>query len=454
MQYIEQPKGQGTAYRFRMKTPKGLRGRANPWSSGVTFGTWIIRPMGGEKHLPSAKKLRDIYLAEVRRLEIEYRARDRYSPKRAELWAEAIREEREDRTFVRDLIYEEAERAPEGEREAFLKVATATTLPLSEATGQYLAARALDNPYGNKPLTRTSANEVSTAVNYLCEFMGKTPDTLFLDDITSDLVATFQHEFLPHQTSKKTGRNLASSTTQKLVTMLRGLWRWALARKKVKLNENPFNSPEDDLPRQKKPDGPKRDQFKPSETQKILKAVAQGDRLGDLFRVGLVTGARVTEIVKVTVEQTKKDGSLFLISGGKSENARRVVPVPEVARPIIQRLRGEAVAAEQERLFHAFPINASTGTAKSASKAFTGLRRKVLGRESDERLAFHSLRHTWKTLSRRAGLSIDDAHDLGGWAGIKRTSDPYDHGLNAVELAHAQEKVAALLAKEAYLEGF
>jgi hypothetical protein len=54
MQYIEQPKGQGTAYRFRMKTPKGLRGRANPWSGGGTFGTWIIRPMGGEKHLPKA----------------------------------------------------------------------------------------------------------------------------------------------------------------------------------------------------------------------------------------------------------------------------------------------------------------------------------------------------------------------------------------------------------------
>lgn len=410
--------------------------------------------MGGEKHLPSAKKLRDIYLAEVRRLEIGYRARDRYSPERAELWAQAIREEHEDGTLVRDLIYDEAERAPQREREAFLKIATAKTLPLSQAAAQYLEARAPDNPYGNKPLTKTSANEVNTAVNYLCAFMGKTPETLFLDDMTPDLVSKFQHEFLPMQTSKKTGRNLTPSTTQKLMTMLRGLWRWALARKKVKLDRNPFNAPDDDLPRQKKPDGPKRDQFKPSETEKILRAVAQGDRLGDLFRVGLVTGARVTEIVKVMVGETKEDGSLFLIAGGKSENAKRVVPVPEVARPIIQRLRADAVAGGQDRLFHAFPINAATGTAKSASKAFTGLRRKVLGRESDERLAFHSLRHTWKTLSRRAGLSIDDAHDLGGWSGIKRTSDPYDHGLNADELAAAQEKVAALLAREAYLDGF
>lgn len=453
MQYIEQPKGPGTAYRFRMKTPKNLRGTPNPWSEGKPLGTWIIRPMEGQRHLPSAKKLRDIYLAEVRKLEIEYRARTRWSLERADLWADALTAERDD-TLVRDLIYDEAERAPEGQRKAFLKVATATTLPLSKATEQYLEARSADNPYGNKPLSKTSANEVVTAVNYLCAFMAGTPDTLFLDDITPELVSDFQHEFLPAQTSKKTGRALTSGTVEKAMTMLRGLWRWAMARKKVKLASNPFNRPDDDVPRVKKQVGPKRDQFRPEETQKVLVAVPQGDRMGDLFRLGLVTGARVTEIAKVTVAETKEDGSVFLIAGGKSENAKRVVPVPKVAQSTVKRLRAAAVENGEDRLFHAFPINASTGTAKSASKAFTGLRRKVLGKETDERLAFHSLRHTWKTVSRRAGLSIDDAHDLGGWAAVKRTSNPYDHGLNDNELAEAQEKVAALLALEGHLEGF
>ncbi|MFO7758308.1 MAG: tyrosine-type recombinase/integrase [Roseovarius sp.] len=453
MEYIEQPKGPGTAYRFRMKTPKSLRGTQNPWSEGKRFGTWIIRPMDRQRHLPSAKKLRDIYLAEVRKLEIEYRARTRWSLEKADLWAEALTAERDD-TLVRDLIYDEAERAPEGQRKAFLKVATATTLPLSKAAEQYLAARSADNPYGNKPLSKTSANEVVTAVNYLCAFRAATPDTLFLDDITPELVSDFQHEFLPAQTSKKTGRALTPGTIEKAMTMLRGLWRWALARKKVKLDPNPFNRPDDDVPRVKKQTEPKRDQFKPEETQKVLAAVPQGDRMGDLFRLGLVTGARVTEIAKVTVLETKEDGSVFLISGGKSENAKRVVPVPTVAQTTVKRLRAAAIEAGEDRLFHTFPINAATGTAKSASKAFTGLRRKVLGKDSDERLAFHSLRHTWKTVSRRAGLSIDDAHDLGGWAGIKRTSNPYDHGLNDNELAEAHEKVAALLGREGHLEGF
>ncbi|MAN99085.1 tyrosine-type recombinase/integrase [uncultured Roseovarius sp.] len=478
MQYIEQPKRPGTAYRFRMKTPKSLRGTPNPWSDGKPFGTWIIRPMNGERHLPSAKILRDIYLAEVRKLEIEYRARQRFSIEKAEKWSEAIKSAppvvtpdrhetgfpqseddylesfEVDSVFIRDLIYEESERAPIEARKAFLKVATATTLPLSKALEQYIEARAPDNPYGNKPLGKTSANEVVTAVNYLCAFMDRTPDALFLDEINPELVSNFQHEFLPAQISKKTGRPLTPATTEKLITMLRGLWRWALARRKVKLDSNPFNRPDDDVPRVKKQAEPKRDQFKPEETRKVLAAAPQGDRLGDLFRLGLVTGARVTEIAKVTVAETKEDGSVFLIAGGKSENAKRVVPVPTVAQSIIKRLRSTAMAGGHDRLFHAFPINAATGTAKSASKAFTGLRRKVLGKETDERLAFHSLRHTWKTISRRAGLSIDDAHDLGGWAGVKRTSNPYDHGLNDNELAEAQEKVAALLGREGHLEGF
>ena len=311
MKYIEQPKGPGTAYRFRMKTPKNLRGTPNPWCESKLFGVWIIRSMAGERHLPSAKKLRDIYLAEVRRLEIEYRARVRFSLERAEMWADALRTE-SDQTLVRDLIYNEAERAPEKDRKAFLKVAMANTLPLSKAMQQYLEARAPSNPYGNKPIGKTSANEVTTAVNYLCAFCKTTPEALFLDDITPELVAEFQYDFLPKQPSKKTGRGLTPGTVEKLITMLRGLWRWALARKKVKLDGNPFNRPEHDLPREKKRTEPKRDQFKPEEAQKVLAAVSQGDRMGDLFRVGLVSGARVTEIAKVTVSDTKEDGSVFL----------------------------------------------------------------------------------------------------------------------------------------------
>lgn len=450
MQYIEQPKGQGTAYRFRMKTPKLLGGVTSPWS-GKPFGRWIIRSMDGEKHLPTARRLRDIYLAEVRKLELEHRTRNRFSVERAELWSDAM--DQHDPAFIRDLVLEEAERAPKEQQNAFRKVALSKAFPVSKAVSQYLRDRELGNGYGYKPLGPTSINELHTSINYLCAFTDTTPETLFLDEVTSEMVLEFRGSFLPSQPSKKTGKGLTLATVEKSMTMLRGLWRWALAHKKVDLDGNPFDTP-DGVPRQKKASETKIDQFKPSETQKVLAKVSQGDRMGDLFRLGLVTGARISEIAKVTVDDTHEDGSVFFIEGGKTDNAKRVVPVPEVARPIVARLRSEAVEGGHERLFHAFPLAPKTNTAKSASKAFTHLRRKVLGEETDGRLNFHSLRHTWKTVSRRAGLSIDDAHDLGGWAGFKRTSDPYDHGLNIEELAEAQAKVAALLQQDGFLEGF
>ncbi|WP_270725863.1 tyrosine-type recombinase/integrase [Shimia sp. Alg240-R146] len=368
------------------------------------------------------------------------------------MWADAMREA-EDPAMVREVLYDEIERAPKSQRKAFGKVATAQSLPVSRAVVQYLNDRAEGNGFGYKPLGPTSVNELHTAINHLCAFTGTTKDTLFLNDLSTEMVLEFRGSYLPSQKSKKTGKGLTLATVEKSTTMLRGLWRWALAHKKVDLDVNPFDTPEG-VPRAKKTKEAKTDQYKPEETQKILEVVPQGDRLGDLFRLGLVTGARITEIAKVTVDDTYEDGSVFFIEGGKTDNAKRVVPVPVVAQPIVKRLRQAAVDGGHQRLFHAFPLAPKTNTAKAASKAFTNLRRKVLGVETDGRLNFHSTRHTWKTTSRRAGLSIDDAHDLGGWATQAKSSDPYDHGLNLEELTAAQSKVTALLDKDGHLEGF
>lgn len=64
MQYIFQPRGPGTAYRFNMRTPAALKEMIDP-STGKKFGTFIKRSLGAAHHLPTAKKLRDIRLAEV-----------------------------------------------------------------------------------------------------------------------------------------------------------------------------------------------------------------------------------------------------------------------------------------------------------------------------------------------------------------------------------------------------
>lgn len=70
MKHIIQPRGDGTAYQFKMRTPAALRGMKDP-ATGKNFGTYIKRTLGGTRHLPTAKKLRDIRLAEVRTMEAD-----------------------------------------------------------------------------------------------------------------------------------------------------------------------------------------------------------------------------------------------------------------------------------------------------------------------------------------------------------------------------------------------
>jgi hypothetical protein len=72
MNYIIRPRGDGTAYQFMIRTPAALRGMTDP-ATGRTFGRYIKRSLGATRHLPTARKLRDIRLAEVRTMEAEAR---------------------------------------------------------------------------------------------------------------------------------------------------------------------------------------------------------------------------------------------------------------------------------------------------------------------------------------------------------------------------------------------
>jgi hypothetical protein len=94
MEHIIQPRGPGTAYRFKMRTPTALIGKVDP-KTEKPFKKWITRSLGGTSHLPTAKKMRDIRLAEIRTIEAQLGAGvsldRRFSLERAEGWAEALK---------------------------------------------------------------------------------------------------------------------------------------------------------------------------------------------------------------------------------------------------------------------------------------------------------------------------------------------------------------------------
>lgn len=80
------------------------------------------------------------------------------------------------------------------------------------------------------------------------------------------------------------------------------------------------------------------------ELQKLLRAAPEkivgtryGDVLFDLLRLGLLTGCRISELCDIRTEDVLIPQMAFRIPDGKTENARRIMPVHRYGWPIIKR---------------------------------------------------------------------------------------------------------------------
>lgn len=444
--HIVQPKGPGTGYQLRMRTPTALLGTLDP-TSGKPFGSEIRRGLG-TRDLRAASTRAAILRGQLLALASRVAGSSSLSVDRAILWAEAIREQDtrdpEDHTpDLRDLAQQEASRprsVPASVRKRFLSVASGRGLPLSRVLDAYLAARSPDNLAGFKPLALTTRNDTRTAFKHLSGFKGLPLSDVLLGDVDDDTAHRFRTTYLRDQL------RLSDKTTGKVVALLSGVWKWATEERLIGAPKvNPWAVVRL-VPRAriKAPDDT-RTLFTAEEVAKLLAGLPREGRLGSLFRLLLVTGCRVDEVAKLGKGEVGADA--FTVTSGKTVNASRWVPVPVLARDLLD--RGDTL-----RLFPEFPVRAASGKAAAASQAFTRERRSILGEGSDGRLSLHSTRHTWKTLARRAGLPEDVVNDLGGWAGPRRSSSTYDHGLLRDQLREAQEKVAERFRIEGYLTGF
>ena len=92
MRYLVQPRGPGKSWAFRMVTPPDLVGVPNPWDR-KPFGKEIKKGLG-TRRLPEARKLRDIALGDIRRLEDDLSDGAAFSLASAVEWREAINEAR------------------------------------------------------------------------------------------------------------------------------------------------------------------------------------------------------------------------------------------------------------------------------------------------------------------------------------------------------------------------
>lgn len=460
MRYLRQPRGAGTSWVFKMPTPPDLVGVPNPWE-GKPFKKEIARGLG-TRHLPTARKRRDVLLGDVRRLQANLSDGAAFSLTSAVEWREAIATARESagdphnvgiELVLTDKLEEaEARGIPRDQLKRFARVATGKGFPLDLAHAKYVEARRPGNPFDFDPLAVTTVKDLNTAMKHLRAFLSDDAKTACLEDVTPELARSFRDEYLPTARSHRSPNGLSAQTVAKNINLLKQMWVWADERGHLpKRYKNPWVFPQG-ISRSSRKRVQVREDYLPEEFSKLLKATERGTRGGDLIRLAIATGCRADELATLTADQINGDLSGFHLAQGKTDNARRFIPVVGEAREVLEaRVKAHGSSG---RVFPEWPIRPASGKAAALSQWFTRFRRRVLGSETNERLSLHSTRHTWRTVARRARVHEADINDLGGWAGPRSSSSVYDHGLLEGQLEEAQQRVWDELERSGYLEGF
>jgi integrase len=460
--FLFQPRGQKTAYLFRMATPPILLGRKNP-RTGKPYGNEIRESLGRTRDLRKAREERDLRLGDIRREQERAIAHANGSMEDALEIAASLSTIEDDETLeaAKSVLGDRAEalEAQIGKRlEAKLGPEQAKAVAEQKAVRWYKAASGERTPFkaacdqykddGGKSLSKSSINNLETAVKEFLAFAG---EDVSLQEIDRRKVAEFVTNFLPNRKGPKAPSGQGPATIRKKVSQLAQVWRWAQKRGLLPYSkETPWD---DQAPSKRDIAKAKmnRDDFAPEETRELLAKLPAGTALGDMFRVALMTGVRLEEVASLDASQVQPEGRWYTILHGKTPNAQRVVPLVGMAREVVQARLAKVKSTGP--LFPEEKVRKSTGKrGGSVSQKFTRLRRDVLGTETDGRLTLHSLRHTWATIARRAGIDARTTDELGGWK-LSRVNarSGYEHGLEFEQYEREQLKVAQWLTEKGYV---
>jgi integrase len=147
--------------------------------------------------------------------------------------------------------------------------------------------------------------------------------------------------------------------------------------------------------------------FTDSEMTKLLNGDG-GSLLNDLMPVGALSGMRIEEICQLQVSDCRDD--VFSVWAGKTDNARRTVPIHSGLAAIIK--RRTAGKKDSDYLFHDLPPIPKSRETRSdpAAKQFTRYRRKIgvderPNEKAKSNVDFHSFRRWFIRKARDAKLA-------------------------------------------------
>jgi len=339
-----------------------------------------------------------------------------------------------------ELVYDDiAERIEEAQgleaAKAYYRVATSMSPVLQEAADLWL------EEIRGEVKEQTRGHHRSA----LADFRKRNPRVLLVSQVDRRVAGEFVSGVL-----LKSGK--APRTCNRILSSLLSFWKWMIKRGLAEAN--PWQG-QGDFSRRAKAASTKRP-FRADELLKLLRGdpvALMGHRYGaairDLQRLGLMTGARLSELCELTTGDVSEEEHSVTIRKGKTESATRVIPIHTLVWPIVEeRLK----AARDGRLFPELdPGGPDAKRSWYVSKRFTVYRRRTLG-DSGE-VDFHSLRRCFATYLERAQGTTRAVHPsvIDQLMGHKKQTlalSLYSGGLRLVDLREAIDALSQVIEQD------
>jgi site-specific recombinase XerD len=256
--------------------------------------------------------------------------------------------------------------------------------------------------------------------------------------------------FISHHRTRVSGATLYSH-----ISRLKTLWEYAYRHAWIK-GDNPFDRHTINTTKDRK----KKQPFTPEETVQLLHAIKQEKpSMRLLVWLGLYSGARISELVSVSLSSIKEEDGLTMIGiateqKGKTESATRHIPVPQRCLNLFEEIKTNAVSEGSSYLFHDLVTQRDDARlGYGVTKAFGAIKKKYITTRTDK--GFHSFRVMMATVLQRAGVSeLIAAYMLGhSKKGLTMSYGYYSKGYSAKQLSEAQDKAVAELDRFMKLKG-
>ena len=329
-----------------------------------------------------------------------------------------------------------------------------TILDQIERVAWDIGAIHVDN-VGDKPSSSTEARLFAASatgarvgfVEHLEEWLSTSRATAKTQDMQRSDVKRFARKFQTVQevtrpevrrwvTKLMNGEGLAPKTVQRILSALRGYWRYLQSIGVAGEDHEPFQKL--DVARQNKRTEPrsKRQPFEPDEVVRLLNAAIErgDDQLADLIRLGMWTGCRIEELCALKTTDVSDD--YFSVGDAKTKAGWRGVPIHSELAQTMARLIEDS---EDGHVLSGLTKNKYGDRSNGIGKRF-GRLKADLG--FGPNCVFHSIRKTVVTMFENAGVAENVVADIVGHEKATMTYGLYSGGVSLAVKRQALEKLA------------